>query len=122
MGARVRIDPRTERLYLDLHIKGKRRRVFSGLPDTAKNREILEAKAETIEREVFLGTYDPQKHFPTDDRSRMTVRQLYDEWRRKKASDVAPLTLAWYVVVSGEPNIAVCQAPRRASGNAAPSK
>ena len=69
-----------------------------------KNREILEAKAEQIDREIFLGTFDPARHFPRQEsKSRMTFRQLYQEWRKKKANEVAPLTLAWYAeVVEGK--------------------
>ncbi len=47
--------------------------------------------------EVCLGTLDPAKHFPTEARKRRkTFRQPYEEWRQKKANEVAPLTLAWY--------------------------
>jgi integrase len=100
----VRIDPRSARLYLDLHIHGRRKRIFSELPDTPRSRKILEAKAEEIEREIFLGTFDLSKHFPGEDaKQRLTFRQLYEEWRRKKANEVSPLTLEWYVeVVEGK--------------------
>jgi integrase len=97
MGARVRVDRRTNRLYLDLHVRGRRRRIFSELPATPRNTKILEAKAETIEREVFLGTFDPAKHFASEERKqRVTVERVYEEWRRKKANDVSALTLEWY--------------------------
>ena len=97
MSARVRVDPKINKLYLDVHVRGRRRRFFSGMADTPKNREILEAKAEQIDREIFLGTFDPARHFPTQEpKSRMTFRQLYQEWRKKKANEVSPLTLQWY--------------------------
>ena len=97
MGAKVRVDQKTNKLYLDIHVQSHRRRFFSGMPDTAKNREILEAKAEQIDREIFLGTFDPARHFPRQEpKSRMTFRQLYEEWRKKKANEVSPLTLQWY--------------------------
>ncbi len=97
MGAKVRVDPKINKLFLDIHIQGRRKRFFSGMPDTPKNREILQAKAEQIERELFLGTFDPARHFPNQEpNSRMTFRQLYQEWRKKKANEVSPLTLSWY--------------------------
>jgi integrase len=96
VGARVRVDPRNKRLYLDLHIRGERKKVKSRLPDTPKNREILEAKAETIEREVFLGTFDIERHFPTKKTKPVTFKELYEEWKKKKANEVSPLTLQWY--------------------------
>lgn len=100
MGARVRVDKRTNRLYLDLHVRGRRKRIFSELPATSRNTKILQAKAETIEREVFLGTFDPAKHFASEERKqRVTVERVYEEWRRKKANDVSALTLEWYTDV-----------------------
>jgi integrase len=96
MGARVRVEPKTNRLYLDLHIRGARKKITSHLPDTPKNREILEAKAETIEREVFLGTFDVERHFPRTKTSPVTFKELYDEWKKKKANEASPLTLQWY--------------------------
>jgi integrase len=104
MGARVRVDRRTNRLYLDLHVRGRRKRIFSELLATPKNTEILTAKAETIEREVFLGTFDPAKHFASEERKqRVTIERVYEEWRRKKANDVSALTLEWYTeVVEGK--------------------
>ncbi len=104
MGARVRVDKRTNRLYLDLHVKGRRKRIFSELPATSKNAEILQAKAETIEREVFLGIFDPAKHFASEERKkRVTFERIYDEWRRKKMNEITPLTLRWYTsVVKGK--------------------
>ena len=97
MSARVRVDQKTNKLYLDVHVQGRRRRFFSSMPDTPKNREILEAKAGQIDREIFLGTFDPARHFPRQEpKSRMTFRQLYQEWRKKKANEVSPLTLQWY--------------------------
>ena len=96
MGARVRVEPKTNRLYLDLHVRGERRKVNSHLPDTPKNREILEAKAETIEREVFLGTFSLARHFPERKAQPVTFNELYEEWKKKKANEVSPLTLAWY--------------------------
>ncbi len=104
MGARVRVDKRTNRLYLDLHVRGRRKRIFSELPATPKNTEILQAKAETIEREVFLGIFDPAKHFASEERKRrVTVERIYEEWRRKKINEISPLTLKWYTsVVKGK--------------------
>jgi integrase len=96
MGAKVRLDLRTQRLYLDIHAKGRRRRVFSELPDTPRNRQVLEAKAETIERELFLGTFDLSKHFPRTRTQPVTFRELYAEWARKKATEVSALTLKHY--------------------------
>ncbi len=97
MGAKVRADLKTKKLFLDIHFHGRRRRFFSEMPDTPKNREILQAKAEQIEREIFLGTFDPARHFPkAEPKSRMTFRQLYEEWQKKKANEVSPLTLEWY--------------------------
>lgn len=96
MGATVRVDPRTGRLILDLHIHGRRRRIFAGLPDTLRNREILGAKAEGIEREVFLGTFSIEKHFPETRVRPVTFKELFDEWIEKKRAEVTPLTLAWY--------------------------
>jgi integrase len=97
MGARVRVDPRTKRLYLDLHVGGRRKRVFSELPATPRNIKIMQAKAETIEREAFLGTLDLARHFPEQKKEgRLTFTQLWDEWRAKKMNDVTPLTMHWY--------------------------
>jgi integrase len=96
MGARVRVDERTNRLYLDLHIGGRRKRVFSELPATPKNVEIMQAKAETIEREVFLGTFDVERHFPKAGPKPPTFAELWEEWKKKKAADVSPLTMKWY--------------------------
>jgi integrase len=84
-------------LYLDIHTRGTRRYIYTGLRDTPKNRKVIEVKAEEIEREIFLGTFDPAKHFPREERKqRVTFTRLYEEWRRKKANEVAPLTLQWY--------------------------
>ena len=96
MGARVRVERKTQRLYLDVHIRGERHRITSHLPDTPRNRKILEAKAETIEREVFLGTFDIERHFPTQKTIPVTFKELYEEWKTKKANEVTPLTLEWY--------------------------
>lgn len=96
MGARVRVERKTRRLYLDVHIRGERHRITSHLPDTPRNRKILEAKAETIEREVFLGTFDIERHFPTQKTIPVTFKELYEEWKTKKANEVTPLTLEWY--------------------------
>lgn len=97
MGARVRVDARTNRLYLDLHVRGRRQRIFPELPDTPRNRAILQAKAEEIEREVFLGTFDAARHFPREAAKKcVTIRQLYEEWRKKKETEVSPLTLRAY--------------------------
>lgn len=96
MGARVRVDKRTNRLYLDLHVRGRRKRIFSELPATPKNTEILQAKAETIEREVFLGTFDLERHFPRARTRPVAIRELYEEWKRKKATEVTPLTMQGY--------------------------
>src|SRR2546429_6069092 len=96
MSARVRVEPKTSRLYLDLHIDGQRKKVTSHLPDTPRNRQILEAKAETIERELFLGTFDLDRHFPTKKTKPVTFKELYEEWKKKKTNEVSPLTLEWY--------------------------
>lgn len=96
MGARVRVEPTTHRLYLDLHIRGERKKITSHLPDTPTNRKILEAKAETIEREIFLGTFDIERHFPTKKTRPGTFKELYEEWKKKKANEVSPLTYIWY--------------------------
>ena len=96
MGAKVRVDPRTNRLLLDVHLRGRRTRVFSELPATPRNLKILEAKAETIEREAFLGTLDLDRHFPRVRTRPVTVRELYEEWTRKKATEVTPLTMKGY--------------------------
>ena len=96
MSARVRVEPKTSRLYLDLHIDGQRKKVTSHLPDTPRNRQILEAKAETIERELFLGTFDLERHFPTKKTKPVTFKELYEEWKKKKTNEVSPLTLEWY--------------------------
>lgn len=73
-----------------------KKRFFSELPDTPRNRQVLEAKAETIERELFLGTFVVEKHFPQARTQPVTLRDLYGEWVRKKATEVAPLTLKAY--------------------------
>ncbi|MFQ5801384.1 MAG: Arm DNA-binding domain-containing protein, partial [Candidatus Methylomirabilales bacterium] len=97
MGAKVRVDAKTERLYLDIHFRGRRQRIFAELPDTPKNRKILAVKAEQIDRELFLGTFDAARHFPKEGaKRRMTFRQLYQEWQRKKVNEVSPLTYRWY--------------------------
>src|SRR5216684_2700707 len=96
VGAHVRADPRSSRLYLDLHVKGRRRRVFTELADTGRNRQILEAKSEAIEREVFLGTFDLERHFPHARTRPVAVRELYEEWKRKKVTEVSPLTMRGY--------------------------
>ena len=96
MGARVRVEPKTNRLYLDLHIRGERKKITSHLPDTSANRKILGVKAETIEREVFLGTFDLERHFPTKKTKPITFKELYEEWKLKKANEVSPLTYDWY--------------------------
>jgi integrase len=95
MSARVRVEPKTHRLYLDLHIRGQRRKIASHLPDTPRNRTTLEAKAEQIEREMFLGTFDVTRHFP-EKSPPATFKQLYEEWKKKKANEVSPLTYDWY--------------------------
>src|SRR2546428_12204787 len=97
MGARVRLDERTKRLYLDLHWERNRQRVCAHLPDTPINRRVLDAKAEAIEREIFLGTFSIHKHFPELTRPEpRTFRELAAEWLKKKQSEVSPLTLDWY--------------------------
>jgi integrase len=97
MGATLRTDRRNAMLYLDIHSRGKRQYIYTGLRDTPKNRQVVQLKAETIERELFLGTFDPAKHFPREERKkRLTFHQLYAEWRKKKANEVSALTLKWY--------------------------
>ena len=96
MGAKVRVDRRNNRLFLDIHVRGRRTRVFAELPATARNLKILEAKAETIEREAFLGTLDLDRHFPRRRTRPVTVREVYEEWTRKKATEVTPLTMKAY--------------------------
>ncbi len=96
MGARVRIEPKTGRLYLDLHLRGQRKKIASHLPDTPGNRKILEAKAGAIDREVFLGTFDIERHFSTRKAKPVTFLELYEEWTRKKINEVSPLTMQWY--------------------------
>lgn len=96
MSAQVRVEPKTGRLYLDLHIQGRRKKVASHLPDTPRNRTILQAKAEAIEREMFLGTFDLSRHFPDQKSKPTTFKDLYEEWKKKKANEVSPLTLEWY--------------------------
>src|SRR2546426_8106262 len=87
MGAKVRVDRRNNRLFLDIHVRGRRTRVFAELPATARNLKILEAKAETIEREAFLGTLDLNRHFPRRRPRPVTLRDGYAEGTRKKASE-----------------------------------
>jgi hypothetical protein len=97
MGAKVRRDPRTPFLLLDIHHHGKRERIFSHLLDTKKNREILAANAEQIDRELFLGTFDVSRHFPREERHQpLSFRAVAEEWLKKKANEVTPLTLRWY--------------------------
>ncbi|MBI2205446.1 MAG: DUF3596 domain-containing protein [Candidatus Rokubacteria bacterium] len=74
-------------------VRGRRTRVFSELPATPRNLKILEAKAETLEREAFLGTLDLDRHFPRRRTRPVTVRGVYEEWTRKKATEVTPLTM-----------------------------
>src|SRR5262249_8696145 len=95
-----RLEPKTARLYLDLHVDGRRKRIASHLPDTPRNRGILQAKAEAIEREMFLGTFDLQKHFPDRKTKPVTFRDLYEEWKTKKTNEVSALTLQWYQEVA----------------------
>jgi integrase len=112
MGVKVRLDPRRQRLFLDLHHRGRRRKIYTGLLDTRANREMLVAKAETIEREVFLGIFDIERHFPEARTRPVTFRELYAEWTRKKANEVSALTLAHYQEMI-ERKVLPCWGPRR---------
>src|SRR5437867_12993514 len=95
MGAKVRVDPRTNNLYLDLHYRGRRHRFFAELPHTPKNRTIVEAKAEAIDREMFLGIFDPARHFPkAAETRRIPFRRLYEEWQKKKVKRSVTLAVA----------------------------
>ncbi len=55
--ANVRVDERTDRLYLDFRYQGKRYREFTGLKNTAANTRKLEKLGEKIEQEIVLGTF-----------------------------------------------------------------
>lgn len=71
----------------------------TGLPRTFPTRRATgksSRRAETIEREVFLGTYDIERQFPTQKIIPVTFKELYDEWMKKKANEVSPLTYMWY--------------------------
>src|SRR5262249_26152074 len=81
IGVTVQVDSRTNNLKFDLQYRGRRRRFFGELPDTPKNRTIVEAKAQTIDREMFLGIFDPAHLFPkAEEKRRITFRRLYEEW------------------------------------------
>lgn len=98
MSAKVRCDDRRKLLFLDIYYRGHRHKIYSQLSDTTKNRQVLKAKAEQIDREIFLGTFDPVKHFPERERHQpLSFRVVAEEWLRKKANEVAPLTLRWYL-------------------------
>lgn len=62
--ANVRVDERTDRLYLDFRYQSKRYREFTGLKNTAANTRKLEKLGEKIEQEIVLGTFKYHNHFP----------------------------------------------------------
>ena len=41
MGATLRTDRRNAMLYLDIHSRGKRQYIYTGLRDTPKNRQVV---------------------------------------------------------------------------------
>jgi integrase len=62
MGA-VRTRGKSNTLFLDFRVDGKRTRVNSGLPDTSSNRKRLEKKLSKVETDIAFGTFNFDDHF-----------------------------------------------------------
>jgi len=60
----IRVRPDTGKLFLDFRYRGKRYRQQTALGDNPENRKKLERLAARIEREMQLGTFNPDTHFP----------------------------------------------------------
>ena len=62
--ANVRIDERTDRLYLDFRFQGKRYREFTGLKNTATNARTLERLGKKVAKDIVLGSFKYHSYFP----------------------------------------------------------
>ena len=87
------------RLRLGWRYLGERYFLFIGLPDTATNRKVAEAKAFQIELDIKSGHFDPtlkvyKGKLPS--RNRLLVIDLFNKFNQHKAKKVAPTTLDKY--------------------------
>jgi integrase len=62
MGS-VRTRGKSNILFLDFRVDGKRMRVNTGLRDTISHKKRLEKKLAKVEEEIALGTFDFDEHF-----------------------------------------------------------
>ncbi len=60
----VRVNPKTEKLFLDFRFQGKRFREYTTLTNTEANQNKLGRKGQKIESEIALGKFNYAKHFP----------------------------------------------------------
>lgn len=60
----IRVDSRTDKLFIDFRYIGKRYREFTGLSNTRSNIRKLEKLGEKIESEILLGIFQYHSFFP----------------------------------------------------------
>lgn len=77
--ATIRIDERTEKLFIDFRYQGKRYREFTGLKNTAANSRRLEKLGEKIEQEIVLGTFIYHAHFPNSAAGKRFAQQALQQ-------------------------------------------
>ena len=87
------------RLRLGWRYQGKRYFLFIGLPDTATNRRVADAKASQIELDIMSGHFDPTLRaykVQLPNRSQLTAASLFNKFIQYKAKTIAPATLDKY--------------------------
>lgn len=90
--ATIRVDERTEKLFIDFRYQGKRYREFTGLKNTAANSRRLEKLGEKIEQEIVLGTFIYHAHFPNSAAGKRFAQQALQQ--QTPASLVTQITSA----------------------------
>jgi integrase len=86
------------RLFFDFSWRGIRCKEYTGLPDTAENRQRCEQKIRVVERETARGTFDYRHHFPRGSRlylfhpelrsrdgAAVTFGDYIREWQRQRS-------------------------------------
>lgn len=87
--ANVRVDERTDRLYLDFRYQGKRYREFSGLKNTASNTRKLKMLGKKIRQEIVLGTFKYHSHFPNSAAGKRFAQEELQQLQQVKALSAA---------------------------------
>ena len=87
-----------ERLRLRWSYQGKRYFLYLGLPDSAVNRKVAQAKATVIERDMATEQFDPTLDRYRSEVSRATfaVSELFEKFMESRAKTIHPQSLAKY--------------------------